>query len=321
MLTPVTLALKLNGGSCRGTLHAVRLGEARTGEGVAQIPIKKARGLLELIRPELSLAAGLCVVLGQMIVIAELPPVADLLLGFSWGFFLSAPAMILNDYFDITVDRVNMPHRPLASGLISLTSAAVYAAATTLVGFLASLLIGSTAVLLYALFWLAGLLYNWRLKESGLWGNLVVSSSVAVTFVLGGVVVGDPGSPALWALSLMVFLVNLGEEIAGDAVDMEGDGERGVQSVAILVGRGRALRISFTLFILAVAVSFLPVLLSVLGTSYLVIITVTDVLILHYGIRLLASETVDDGRNAIRRVYLSALCGLVLIIASRVLLG
>jgi geranylgeranylglycerol-phosphate geranylgeranyltransferase len=40
----------------------------------------------------------------------------------------------------------------------------------------------------------------------------------------------------VWTFSLMAFFVGLGEEIAGDAMDMEGDKQRGSRSIALLKG-------------------------------------------------------------------------------------
>jgi hypothetical protein len=69
---------------------------------------------------------------------------------------------------------------------------------------------------------MVGLAYNWRFKQAGLVGNLMVSSSVAITFILGAIAVGDPWNPVVWVFSLIAFGINLGEEIAGDAMDIEG---------------------------------------------------------------------------------------------------
>lgn len=233
---------------------------------------------------------------------------------------MSAPAMILNDYFDISVDKVNVPHRPLASGLVSPGSAITLTVITSILGLIVSFFINLIAVLLFIGFWLIGFLYNWRLKEKGLWGNLLVSSSVAVTFILGGITAGHGWSPVVWILSGMAFMINLGEEIAADAMDMEGDSLRGVKSLAIKLGRKRALQISFALFTVAVAISILPYVLGLLDISYLLIIAVTDILIVFFGIRLLSSPTLQIGRNAIRSVYLSGLLGLMSIVISTIIL-
>jgi len=282
------------------------------------INYKKVRGLIELIRPELPFAAGVCVIIGEIIALGSFPSLLKLFLGFGWGFFLSSPAMIINDYFDIEVDRVNSPHRPLPSGLILPTTAIVLAIVTTLIGLVISVFIGKVAVLLFIIFWLIGFLYNWKLKEKGLLGNLLVSSSVAITFITGGKVVGEPWNKTVWILSLMVFLFDLGEEIAADAMDIEGDKKRNVKSIAILIGKKNALLISALLFILVIIVSFLPVFWNLLGTSYLIIISITDMMICFFVIKLLKSQTIEVGRVSIRGVYLSALFGMLAIIISRI---
>lgn len=282
------------------------------------INYKKVRGLVELLRPELPVAAGVCVVIGEIVSLGSFSPFPNVFLGFLWGFFLSGPAMILNDYFDIDVDRINAPHRPLPSGLILPSTAITLTIITTLIGLTASVFIGKLAVLLYISFWLIGFLYNWKCKEFGLLGNLLVSSSVAITFIFGGIVVGEPWNKSVWILSLMVFLFNLGEEIAADAMDIEGDKKRNVKSIAILIGKNNALRISALLFVLVIIMSFIPVLANLLGTSYLIIISITDIMIFLFLIKLLKSQSIETGRFSIRGIYLSALFGMLAILISTV---
>jgi len=280
---------------------------------------KKIKGLIELLRPELPFAAGICVIIGEIITLGKFPSFSELFLGFLWGFFLSGPAMILNDFFDIEVDRVNVPHRPLPSGLISPRTVIVFTIITTLIGLGASFFIDRLAVLLYIIFWVIGFLYNWKLKEKGLLGNLLVSSSVSITIILGGIVVGEPWNKGVAIFSLMIFLFNLGEEIAADAMDIEGDKKRNIKSLAILIGRKNALRISTSLFVIEIVLSYLPVFWGLFGISYLIIISITNIMTLFFGIKLIKSRTTEKGRIYIRRLYLSVLSGMLLIIVSMVM--
>lgn len=282
------------------------------------INYRKVKGLIELVRPELPFAAGVCVIIGEIIAFGSFPSFLKLFLGFVWGFFISSPAMIMNDYFDIEVDKVNSPHRPLPSGLVLPATAIKLAIAATLIGLVASVFIDKSAVLLYIIFWLVGFLYNWKLKEMGLLGNLLVCSSVSITFILGGIAVREPWNKVVWILSLIVFLFDLGEEIAADAMDIDGDKKRNVKSIAIFIGKKNALRISASIFGLVIILSFLPVLWNLLGTSYLVIISITDIMILFFGIKLLKSKTIKEGRLSIRAIYISALFGMLAIIISKI---
>jgi len=280
---------------------------------------RKIKGLIELLRPELPFAAGICVIIGEIIALGNFPRLPELFLGFIWGFFLSGSAMILNDVFDVEVDRVNVPTRPLASGLISTSTAVVFAIIVTLIGLVASFFIDQLAVLLYVIFWVIGFSYNWKLKERGFFGNLFVSSSVGITIILGGIAVGEPWNPAVVIFSAMVFLFSLGKEIAADAMDIEGDKKRNVKSIPILIGRKNALYISFSLFAAEIVLSFLPVILGLFGTSYLVIISLTDVAILFLGVELIRSQTVKTGLSFIRKLYLGALSGMFLSVISTII--
>ena len=272
------------------------------------------RGLIQLVRPELPFAAGVCVVIGEIVALGRFPSLSKLLLGFMWGFFLSCPAMILNDYFDIEVDKINAPNRPLPSGIVSPAVGIYFACIITLMGLTVSYIIGLSAVVIYISFWFIGFLYNWKLKEKGLLGNLLVSSSVAITLIFGSIVVGQPCNKVVWIISLIAFFFNLGEEIAADALDIEGDKQRNGKSIAILLGKKNAFRISAALFVLMAVLSYLPYYWSLLGLDYLIIVSCLNMLITYFGIRLFESQTIAAGRVYIRRMYLSTLAGMLAII-------
>jgi len=280
---------------------------------------KKIKGLIKLLRPELPFAAGICVIIGEILALGQFPTFREMILGFIWGFFLSGAAMILNDYFDIEVDKVNAPERPLPSGLVSKNEVIIFTGIITFLGLVASFYINRLAVILYIIFWIIGFLYNWKFKEKGLFGNLFVSSSVAVTILLGGIVVSTSLNTAVIIFSLMVFLFNLGEEIAADAMDIEGDKMRDTKSVAILIGRKNALNISFLLFLVFIGLSSLPYFFGTLGLNYLIIISLTDLVVLTLAVKLLKNPSIKQGRKYIRQLYLSALTGLLLIIISMII--
>jgi geranylgeranylglycerol-phosphate geranylgeranyltransferase len=275
---------------------------------------EKLTGIVQLFRPELPFAAGVCVVLGEIIAFGGFPPTQPMLLGFACGFFLSGTALVLNDYFDLDVDRVNMPERPLPSGKVSPREAIVLSIAATFLGLAAALAISLPAFILSIIFWAIGVLYNWKYKQAGLPGNLMVSSSVAITFILGGMAVGQPWNKIVWFFSLQAFLIDLAEEIAGDAMDVEGDRKRGSKSIAIRRGRLFALRISATLFVFIALISFGPYLFGWLGIDYLILVSVLDLALIFFTARLLKSQTPEEGRSMMRRIYLLPLFGMLVFI-------
>jgi geranylgeranylglycerol-phosphate geranylgeranyltransferase len=278
---------------------------------------RKIKGLVRLFRPELPFAAGVCVVLGEVLARGGFPSFMELLPGFVCGFCLSAAALILNDYFDLEVDKVNAPERPLPSGMVSKADVLALAAVTTLAGLGAAFVIGMSAFIFGILFWFVGFLYNWRFKQTGLPGNLMVSASVAFTFILGGIAVGDPRNKAVWLFSLIAFLIDLGEEIAGDAMDIEGDRQRDSKSIAIQMGKSVALRVSGLLFFLVVPVSYLPFVFGWLGLTYLVVISLANIVTILSTIKLLKSRMPDEGHRFMRRIYLGGLFGMLAFMIGR----
>jgi geranylgeranylglycerol-phosphate geranylgeranyltransferase len=272
---------------------------------------KKLKGIIQIFRPELPFAAGTCVVLGEIVALGSFPSLRELLLGFACGFFLSGAALTLNDYFDIEVDRVNAPKRPIPAGLLTPSDVIVLTIAATLIGLIAAFFIGTLAFIISIIFWMIGVLYNWRFKANGLWGNLMVAASVGITFILGGIAVGQPLNKTVWFFGLIAFLIDLAEEIAGDAMDMEGDRQRDSKSIAIRLGRDSALRITGFLFILVALLSYVPLILGWLGVTYLLLVCVMNIAVILFTIRLLRSQTSGEGRSAMRGIYLSILFGML----------
>ena len=281
----------------------------------AEVSVMKAstkiKAVLQIFRPELPLAAGLCVLIGELLALRRFPPPAAWVPGFACGFLLSASALIFNDYFDVDVDRVNAPQRPLPSGRLTPGEVLALGAVVTLAGFAAAWALNPLAFGVSVLVWLSGFLYNWKLKSAGLWGNLIVAFSVGMTFVLGGIGAGQAWNGTVWVFGLIALVFDLGEEIAADAMDAAGDQMRASRSFAIVSGRRAALRLAAALFGLVIVLTFVPLVWGGLDTVYLLAALAIDLLIAFFTVRLLRSRTDAAGRAAIRGLYLSASLGLL----------
>jgi geranylgeranylglycerol-phosphate geranylgeranyltransferase len=281
--------------------------------------LAKARAISDLVRTELPLSAGICVVAGEILALGGLPSIPIAILGFATGFFISGSAMITNEYFDLDVDRVNHPGRPLPSGRITIKELVVIAALFTIAGLGTAALLGPMVLALAAVLLVVGILYNWKLKETGLPGNMMVAFSVGMTFVCGGVAAGLPASGIVWTFGIMAFLFDLAEEIAGDAMDIEGDKLRGAKTLAITYGKQPALFVSSALFTIFIGLSYLPFLAGWMGYGYLAIITIADLLIAYLAFRLYRSLTPEEGRGRMRQLYLSMTLMIAVIILLNVL--
>lgn len=280
---------------------------------------QKITGLLTLFRFELPLFAGANVVVGQIMALGAVPPFRESVLGFTSVFLISATALILNDYFDLETDRINAPDRPLPSGKVTPNEALILSIFVTLLGFAASALVSVPVFLTTLLVWLVGVFYNWRFKRSGIWGNLMVSFSVGMTFLFGAIAVGKPFARLVWFFCAIAFLINLGEEIAADAMDMAGDRAAGSRSIAILYGRDRALQISAGIFGVVILLSILPFLINGLPGIYAVPMLLMDGVILVSTVRLIRPRCTGK-RGDIRRIYVSAGLAMMALIVIRLLI-
>jgi geranylgeranylglycerol-phosphate geranylgeranyltransferase len=277
---------------------------------------KKVRGLFRLLRFELPFTAGVCVILGELLATGALPTVKEMVLGFLSVFFLSATSLILNDYFDIESDRINAPERPLPAGLVTPRDVIFFFSIVTLLGFLTSSMLGIAAFLAGTLAWTVGFLYNWRGKKTGLAGNLMVSFSVGMTFIFGGIAAGRPLEKEVWFFGILALLINLGEEIAADAMDVAGDRHAGSHSLAVQLGGENALKISAAIFTSACALSLLPWVFGWMEWVYGIPILLMDAAILYSTLKLLDPKTAHR-RLVIRWIYLSALAAILAFIFLR----
>lgn len=278
--------------------------------------MKKLKGIFELLRIELPFAAGICVVMGQLLALGEFASFRMTLTGFLAVFSISASILTANDYFDVETDKVNAPHRPIPSNKITPTEALILSVFLLSLGAILSLSISISVFLMAVILLIIGFLYNRKFKKSGLPGNLMVSFSVGMTFIFGAASVGLPYNNIAFFFAVIVALIDLGEEIAADAMDEKGDRLINSRSLAIRFGRKVALRVSGFIFLAVIILSIVPFVLGWFNLIYLFPILVLDFFIAYSTLKLLKTED-DAGRIHIRRIYLGGTFGLVIFLLMR----
>ncbi len=277
---------------------------------------KKVKGLLKLIRFELPFSAGVCVVMGQILAIGEFASLYLIFTGFLTVFMISASILVLNDYFDIEIDRINSPDRPLPSNLVTPSEAVLFSIFLMCGGLVLSVLISLPLFLLSLILIVIGFLYNRYFKKSGLPGNLMVSLSVGMTFIFGGATVGFPFNRLVVLFAVIAALVDLGEEIAADSTDVEGDLLIQSNSLAIKLGEMTAVKISGSVFLVVILLTLIPFITHWLSPVYLIPLGVMDSAIAYGAIMILRKNGRERKKN-IRIIYLGATLGIILFILMR----
>ena len=268
-------------------------------------------GLLTLIRPLNSTMVGLAVIVGM--VVSDFPKMSYLnaAMGFLTGFFISSYSMIINDRYDIEVDRVNNPSRPLVKGSVSIKEAEVAAATLLALGLATSILLGWITLLIAALFALIAWLYNFRVKRYGLLGNTLVSASVAIPYIYGAVAIGAADEPLIYFLALTSFLAGLGREVVKTICDVKGDEIRDIRSVARVWGAKAAAKVSSIFFISAILTSLMPLILGIVGLVYGILVSSPICIFIVLTIKILRDSSAESAYLVKRVALLGMLLGLI----------
>jgi geranylgeranylglycerol-phosphate geranylgeranyltransferase len=249
--------------------------------------MSKTIDLMLLTRPVNSIMVGFAVIVGISVSAPNQLLSVPALLGFLTGFLISSYSMIVNDCYDLEVDRINSPDRPLASGRIHPRTAGVFAGIMLTLGLISSILIGLDTFIIASVFAAIAWIYNYQGKKQMLLGNMMVAASVAIPYIYGGATVGMIDDRLLWFLALTSFLAATGREIIKTIADVNGDAARQVKSIARVYGSRIAAYAGAFFFLGAVASTVIPILVGEVGIVFTVLILIPDILFIYAAVRII----------------------------------
>lgn len=203
---------------------------------------------------------------------------------------ITAGGNAVNDLFDVDIDRINRPRRPLVSGRLSAGQAKYFYLACTLAGIIISALVNIWTFVIAVAAAVLVFMYSFKFKRTIVTGNLTVAFVTGLAFIYGGAAVKDLRD--VYPAAIFAFLTNLIREIVKDAEDVKGDDETGVRTIATRFGTKASTWVSIVLtFILffvawgAFQVGLLPIqFLAVCGLTILPIgVYITYLLIARSG--------------------------------------
>lgn len=186
-------------------------------------------GVAQLIRLPVSLLAGLAG-WGAVYALDATLPLTRYFLVATILTCMTAASCTINDFWDVEKDRVNHPDRPLPSGRLPLAVAWWVAVALFAVAGLAATELGLNVLILVAVSTVLLWHYSRLLQYSGILGNLLVATVIALLILLAGLVVGQP--LAMLYPTGFLFVYALTREIVLDIHDAEGDRRQGVITIA-----------------------------------------------------------------------------------------
>ena len=196
----------------------------------------------------------------------------------------TAGANALNDYFDRDTDAVNHPDRPIPRGEMSADEALRFAALTFALSLALASLVGLLAVGIVVVNFVVMVAYEKTLKARGAGGNLLIAYLVGSLFVFGGAAAYRGDLAALdrtLVLGLLAALATAGREVAKDIEDLAGDVDR--VTLPRRIGVRGAGAIAAAAFGAGVVLSIVPYVLQILGTVYLGVVLVADIIFIWSG--------------------------------------
>ena len=255
----------------------------------------KLLGFVQIIRPLNCLMMGFAVIVGASLV-SDLSFSYNLVFAFVTSFSLTAASMVVNDYYDRKIDAINEPKRPIPRGDVSPRQALGYALVLSIIGFVAAYLTNMSSLVVAGAAWIISITYITKGKKTGLPGNFLVSATVVIPFIYGGLAVGLIQTSTMLFVAI-VFCSNTGREITKGIVDVEGDRSHNIKTVAVAFGEKTAAIVATAFSIIAVTLSPLPWLWNLVSVWFLPAVIITDMGLVVSAILLLKNHSRENAKK------------------------
>ncbi|MFX0187199.1 MAG: geranylgeranylglycerol-phosphate geranylgeranyltransferase [Candidatus Hodarchaeota archaeon] len=259
-------------------------------------------GSIVIMRPVNCLMGSLTVIIGILNTRAGLPLdilIINIILGVLTYYFIAGSGMIINDIYDLQIDKINRPERPIPSGSVSLTQAKVLFFLTLGIGIMISIIhslifsLGIFNITLAIFFGFIGWLYSAWGKKQGFIGNIIVSISFSIGLIYGAILNSSIIPIYIYYFFLTSFFLLLSREIVKGCEDIEGDKTKGVKTLAIKLGTKKAIVISIIFEILAILFFILPLFTDIINPILFMILMIFGLLVVGFALILSLRKTLE----------------------------
>ncbi len=269
--------------------------------------------LIKLTRFEHAIMLAFAVLIAETIVLGTIPAFTTIIiLSLLVPIFSEMGSFALNDYFDIETDRINKKtDRPLVNGTISPKFALYFSIISILSSVLFAYFINLPAFVIALVFNLFAVIYNWRLKDIPLIGNIYIATTMAVPFIFGNFVVTDNISIIALALAALGFVAGLAREIIKSVQDVKGDKKaRNSRTLPIVIGEKKALWTAIILYMLFIPLSAVPFTVGLEQNNFgIILVVAADILILLLCYRLATKCDYKFARNMSLIAFMLGMAG------------
>jgi 4-hydroxybenzoate polyprenyltransferase len=203
----------------------------------------KLAALIELGRPWNGLLVISLTFVGALLTSITLPSIALLFAGGLITLLVYMAATTLNDVYDIRIDLINMPYRPLQKNLISTKTAKIFAYVLYLIALIGSFYISFQYFIIIFIMAIISVMYSvppTSFKNRSILGNLFLSvDTIFITLISGAVLVNASFSFPINFLYITFFLTLsfILISVSKDFKDIKGDRAFGKFTAVIHYGK------------------------------------------------------------------------------------
>jgi geranylgeranylglycerol-phosphate geranylgeranyltransferase len=273
---------------------------------------------LKLTRFEHAILLALAVLVGETVTLGALPTISTIIiLSLLVPIFSEMGAFSMNDYFDIETDKINDKKTPLVTGTISPKFAIYFSILAFIISTGLAFFINFSVFLIALIFNFLAIVYNVKLKDLPLWGNLYTGTTMAVPFIFGNLVVHPQWLlPVPLALAILAFIAGVAREIVKSVQDIKGDVKaRRSRTLPVVMGERASITIASILYLLFIPLSFAPFYFGLNPNIYsLFLITVADGILLGIVAALLANPSQNIYRTARKATLVIFFIGMIAIL-------
>ena len=262
----------------------------------------KLVGFVQIIRPLNCLMMGFAVIVGASLV-SSLSFSLNLVFAFLTSFSLTAASMVVGDIYDRKIDTINEPNRPIPRGDVTPKQALVFATVLSSIALTAAYATNLPSLIVATIAAIISITYITKGKGTGLPGNFLVSATVVIPFIYGGLAVGQLQTSTLLFVAI-VFFSNTGREITKGIVDVQGDKSHNIHTVAVTFGEKTAAIVASVFSLAAVSLSPVPWLWGLVSDWFLPAVIITDIGLVTSVILLLRDYSRSNAKK-IKKLHLA----------------
>lgn len=226
--------------------------------------------------------------------------------------FVSSAGNIINDIYDIEIDKLNRPERILVSKKISVAEAKLAFIFLNVAAILLAFLINYTALFIVIISIVTIFTYSALLKKVVLLGNLTVSFFTGLALIYGGASVGN--IDAAFIPAIFAFLTNLIRELIKDIEDIKGDSANNVITFPSKFGIDKTKNLVLVLTVVLIIFTSIPYFYMIYKIEFFIIaMTIINPIFIFMIKRLYSSDEVSIMKQCSSLIKVNMIIGLAAI--------